>query len=102
MFYDANSSSFFFRDSVNGVMQVTLNPGTASTGRIDLGVKLRALATAGIEMGSGGPLWRAGAGSPEGAITAPVGSLWTRTDGGASTTLYVKESGTGNTGWVAK
>jgi hypothetical protein len=43
-----------------------------------------------------------GAGSPEGSIAAPVGSLWTRTDGGASTTLYVKQSGTGNTGWVAK
>lgn len=23
-------------------------------------------------------------------------------DGGANTTLYVKESGTGNTGWIAK
>ena len=45
---------------------------------------------------------RAGANSPEGAITAPVGSLYSRTNGGAGTTLYVKESGTGNTGWVAK
>jgi hypothetical protein len=45
---------------------------------------------------------RAGAGSPEGAVTANVGSMYTRTDGGAGTTLYVKESGTGNTGWVAK
>ena len=43
-----------------------------------------------------------GSGTPEGAVTAPVGTLFTRTDGGASTTLYVKESGTGNTGWVAK
>lgn len=43
-----------------------------------------------------------GTGSPEGVVTAPVGSLYTRTDGGAGTTLYVKESGTGNTGWVAK
>lgn len=43
-----------------------------------------------------------GAGSPEAAVTAPVGSLFIRTDGGASTTLYVKESGSGNTGWVAK
>ena len=42
------------------------------------------------------------AGSPEGVITSPVGSLYMRTDGGAGTTLYVKESGTGNTGWVAK
>jgi hypothetical protein len=47
-------------------------------------------------------IWTAGAGSPEGAVTAVVGSLYTRTDGGANTTLYVKESGTGNTGWVAK
>ena len=43
-----------------------------------------------------------GAGSPEAAVTAPVGSLFIRTDGGANTTLYVKESGSGNTGWVAK
>ncbi len=43
-----------------------------------------------------------GTGSPEGAVTAPIGKAYLRTDGGASTTLYVKESGTGNTGWVAK
>ncbi len=41
-------------------------------------------------------------GTPEGAVTAPVGTLAVRSDGGASTTLYVKQSGTGNTGWVAK
>jgi hypothetical protein len=45
---------------------------------------------------------RSGSGSPEAVVTANVGSAWLRTDGGASTTLYVKESGTGNTGWVAK
>ncbi len=43
-----------------------------------------------------------GAGSPEGNVTAVVGSLYTRTDGGAGTTLYVKESGSAKTGWVAK
>lgn len=43
-----------------------------------------------------------GTGTPEGSVTAPVGSLFLRTNGGAGTTLYVKESGTGNTGWVAK
>lgn len=43
-----------------------------------------------------------GTGTPEAAVTAGVGTLFLRTDGGASTTLYVKESGTGNTGWVAK
>lgn len=41
-------------------------------------------------------------GSPEGTFAAPVGSLYMRTDGGAGTTLYVKQSGTGNTGWVGK
>lgn len=43
-----------------------------------------------------------GAGTPESNVTAPIGTLYLRTDGGASTTLYVKESGTGNTGWIAK
>ena len=45
--------------------------------------------------------WRGGAGSPEAAVSASVGSLFSRTDGSTGTTLYVKESGTGNTGWVA-
>jgi len=43
-----------------------------------------------------------GTGSPETVVTAPVGTLFLRTDGGAGTTLYVKESGAGNTGWIAK
>lgn len=42
-----------------------------------------------------------GTGSPENVVTANVGSLFLRSDGGASTTLYVKESGTSNTGWRA-
>lgn len=45
---------------------------------------------------------RFGSGSPEGAVTAPVGAVYHRTDGGAGTSFYVKESGAGNTGWVAK
>lgn len=55
-----------------------------------------------IRPGTGTVIWTSGAGSPESVVTAPVGSLYTRTDGGAATTLYVKESGSGNTGWVAK
>lgn len=43
-----------------------------------------------------------GAGSPNGVVTAAVGRLYLRTDGGAGSTLWVKESGSGNTGWVAK
>jgi len=44
----------------------------------------------------------AGSGSPEGVVTGSVGSTYRRTDGGAGTSFYVKESGSGNTGWVAK
>jgi hypothetical protein len=43
-----------------------------------------------------------GTGSPEGAVAAPVCSLFLRQDGTATTTLYVKTTGTGNTGWTAK
>lgn len=43
-----------------------------------------------------------GTGSPEGSVNAVVGSFYVRSDGGTGTTFYVKESGTGNTGWVAK
>ena len=50
----------------------------------------------------GSVAWASGSGSPEGSFAAVVGSLWSRTDGGAGTSLYVKESGTGNTGWVGK
>lgn len=56
-------------------------------------------------IGPGGPLTsliQTGAGSPEGVVTADPGVLYLNTSGGASTTLYVKESGVGNTGWVAK
>lgn len=49
-----------------------------------------------------GAIIQSGSGSPEGSVTAPPGSLWLNGSGGANTTLYVKESGTGNTGWVAK
>lgn len=48
------------------------------------------------------PLMVAGSGTPEAAITAPVGSLYQNYGGGAGTSLYVKETGTGNTGWVGK
>ena len=55
-----------------------------------------------IDGGTSGQSITTGSGSPESSVTAPPGSLYTDTGGGAGTTLYVKESGTGNTGWVAK
>jgi hypothetical protein len=59
-------------------------------------------ADTGIRHSGAGPTWTTGTGTPEGAVTAPIGSLFSRTDGGAGTSLYVKESGAGNTGWVGK
>lgn len=41
-----------------------------------------------------------GTGSPEGVVAAPKGTRYVRTDGGVGTTFYVKEAGTGNTGWT--
>jgi hypothetical protein len=43
-----------------------------------------------------------GTGSPEGVVTASVGSIYTDNAGGVGTTLYIKESGVGNVGWAAK
>lgn len=40
-----------------------------------------------------------GTGTPEASITANIGSLFINKSGGSGTTLYVKQSGTGNTGW---
>jgi hypothetical protein len=51
---------------------------------------------------STGPVDAFGAGTPEGTVTAVVGSTFRRTNGGVGASFYVKESGTGNTGWVAK
>lgn len=50
---------------------------------------------------SGGTLFLHGSGTPEGSITAPVGSFYLRTNGGSGTIAYTKIFGTGNTGWEA-
>lgn len=43
-----------------------------------------------------------GTGTPEGVVTGNIGDLFLRRDGGATTSLYVKTSGSGNTGWTGK
>lgn len=53
--------------------------------------------------GSGAPRIKSGNGPPEGVEKGPTGSLYLRLDGGAETSLYVKESGgaASSNGWVA-
>jgi hypothetical protein len=47
-------------------------------------------------------LIKSGEGTPEGSVTGVIGNIYLRSDGGANTTLYVKESGNNtNTGWAA-
>jgi hypothetical protein len=43
-----------------------------------------------------------GIGTPESYVAAGIGSIYVNLSGGVSTTLYVKTSGTGKTGWTAK
>jgi len=74
----------------------TSNNVTVSAGNLIIGT-----AGKGISL-PGSVTWTSGSGSPEGVVTAPVGSLYSRTDGGVLTSLYVKQSGTGNTGWAGK
>lgn len=41
-----------------------------------------------------------GTGAPESAVTAPSGSVYLRSNGGDNTTVYLKKTGAGSTGWV--
>ena len=54
-----------------------------------------------ISIRAGATKWMSGVGTPEGAVGAAIGSMYTNQSGAGGTVLYVKESGTGNTGWVA-
>ena len=69
---------------------------TRSTGKITAG---SVGATAGIEYGASGPRDMVGTGSPEGVVTAPVGSTWRDTNATTGAIKWIKASGTGNTGW---
>lgn len=41
-----------------------------------------------------------GTGSPEGAVTANPTALYMDESGSAGSILYIKQTGTGNTGWI--
>lgn len=43
-----------------------------------------------------------GYGSPLNVVAAGIGSIYMRLDGGAGTSIYIKESGTDGSGWAAK
>jgi hypothetical protein len=63
--------------------------------------KLRKLRAKAFHVGASAIL-QSGAGDPNGVVVATPGSLLLRTDGGRSSTLYIKTGGTNSTGWIAK
>ncbi len=72
---------------------------------LDGGVATRAsvdVANGSIAPGTQGPRVYSGTGTPEGAVAAKVGSLFMRSDGSVGTSMYIKESGSGTTGWAPK
>jgi hypothetical protein len=85
---------------VGGVVRGEFNKSTGDY-KINTGSLLINTAGKGVTL-PGGITWTSGSGSPESVVTAPVGSLYSRSDGGLLSSLYVKESGSGNTGWVGK
>jgi hypothetical protein len=86
--FSDSSANGYYRSEVTGANAASLGDATHPWSK--------------VYSGAAGIFWTSGSGSPESAVTAPVGSLYSRTDGGATTSLYVKTSGTGNTGWTAK
>lgn len=78
----------------------TMPAGTHSIAPLDTPVFTTNITTPKV-IWSGSVFDLSGSGTPEGAVTAAVGSVYRRTNGSTGTTLYVKETGTGNTGWAA-
>ena len=62
---------------------------------------LRYISTTYVGTTSSFPKITAGSGVPEGVISGAVGSVYLRTDGGATTSIYFKEAGSLSTGWVS-
>lgn len=82
-----------FRQNSGGVNSITIDASDSTPENQSIGFYIGASMVSGVFCG---------AGSPEGVKAAPPGSLYFNRSGGAGATLYVKESGSGNTGWIAK
>lgn len=77
--------------------------GTTTFGEANVQVFGSDQPTLSLGTGSTKVVWRSGSGSPEGAVAASKGSIYSRTDSPTQGTpnLYSKTSGDGNTGWKA-
>ena len=87
---------------VTGPLTITAISGTAVTLGSNADATVSGAAVTNSESFDRSPKHLTYRGNPENNVTADVGDICTSSTGGASTTLYIKESGTGSTGWVAK
>jgi len=91
-----SSANYLAPDALGGAALTSFNNGDvqlhpAGTGHLRLVTD--AEATGAYEM--------IGRNTPQGAVTAPPGSTFRNLNGGVGSTFYVKQTGTGNTGWAA-
>lgn len=86
-------TSIYFKETGAG------NTGWVANAAVSSGVFYSPLTYVGSNSTS--PSITAGSGIPEGTVTASVGSIYLRSDGGATTSIYYKEAGSSNTGWVS-
>jgi hypothetical protein len=105
----AGSSTIFVPSGVafNGINIGQTTPTMTGTGRIQIfsntsNTTADAVFPEHVRVNGTAARLLSGSGTPETAVTAPIGSVFMRTDGSTGTSFYAKESGTGNTGWVAK
>lgn len=103
-----NANGVIITDSSGAGGLTILDEFQLQVGQITLTGASGLNATAGVVKGSyfqvgtsgSGPKWVTGSGSPEGVVAAVVGSVYSRDNGSLGTSLYLKQSGSGNTGWV--
>lgn len=103
---DEDGAPAFAWDRIDNRIKTHRHLAPDTTNVRDLGstdLRYRAVHSRQFFVDPGGTRLFGGAGSPEGSATAVPGSVYLRTDpADANTVLYVKVSGTGNTGWTAK
>lgn len=99
MYDDSASAHIIMRGEFAGPMVLFYN-GESRLQTTSAGAQIIGSALAEKYTFANGVQVMSGNGNPEGSITAVIASMWLRADGSASNVMYVKTTGTGNTGWT--
>ena len=96
-------TNLYNRTSGNSSSRMTLS--TVSNGRLTPAIELsndmvRLGDSARLKFGLNGPDQIVGTGFPNGVVAAPVGSIYTDKNSTCGAMLWIKKTGTGNTGWT--